>query len=80
MTLFFQFFIHHGASAVFYNDDLPVEPLDIRQCLDQDFRFFHDFFHILFFQLYILRCYLFPYFSVFLSAVVPTRFKNGNPH
>ena len=43
--LFFQVLIHHGAAAVFYDDDLTVKPLDIRKCFDEDFRFIQIFLH-----------------------------------
>ena len=45
----FQFFVHHRASAVLDDNHLPVEPLNIRQCLDQNFRFvqIHFIYHFL---------------------------------
>ena len=35
--------VHHGAAAVFDDDDLPVEPLDVGQSLDQDLGFVQVF-------------------------------------
>ena len=37
-----QFFIHHGAAAVFYDDNFPVKTLNIWKRLYQDFRLLHD--------------------------------------
>ena len=43
-----QFFVAHGTAAVFHHDDLTVEFLYVRKCLNQHFCFFHYLFHILF--------------------------------
>ena len=43
-----QFFVAHGAAAVFYHNDLAIEFLYVRKCLNQHFCFFHYLFHIFF--------------------------------
>ena len=43
----FQAFVHHGAAAVFHDNDLSIETLDIRQCLDQHLRLVQILLHIL---------------------------------
>ena len=46
--VFLQFLIAHGAAAVFYHNDLAIEFLYVRKCLNQHFCFFHYLFHIFF--------------------------------
>ena len=37
-----QGIVGHGAAAVFYNNDLAVEPLDIREGFDEHLGLMHD--------------------------------------
>ena len=46
----FKPIIYHGASTIFYNNDLTVETLYVWKCFDEHFGFLQKFLHIVIFH------------------------------
>ena len=70
MTWRFKLLIHHGASAVFYHNDLAVKTLDIGQGLDQDLRLCPES---------VLHIASLPFSAPFSARLLRLMLKNGNP-